>query len=362
MVSPFDYLSCEQIGESHDLLKALYSELFIGLKNIESRHNLVLTGPRGCGKSTVFKNLSLRHLTTIKKADPNDILYIGIYYQCYDLYWAFQRYRLPEQGENYYNIPLHYLSVTLISEMLKTIDMWGRLHFPDEFARRENQVSDLLWDSFSNSKISKPNEPNGNSFPAIVSRLEKERNRVKNKHIQLLFQNPATPEYLFGPEVLIRVCDILAKNFSFLHDRPFYFFIDDYSIPKISEDLQRNLNRLFMQRTDVAFFKISTESPVSYIRSDIDGKEYVEGREFKLINLGLEYLVAQHDDKFRFLDDIFIRRFRSVENYPVENLDQLIGDHPLPSNNELARKIRENIKNQEWGKQLLFELCSGDIF
>ena len=55
LVTPFDFLSYEQIGESHSLLKALYSRLFLGLHQIESKNNLVLTGPRGCGKTTVFK-------------------------------------------------------------------------------------------------------------------------------------------------------------------------------------------------------------------------------------------------------------------------------------------------------------------
>jgi hypothetical protein len=363
LLTPFDYLSCEQIGESHNLLNALYSNLFLGLQDIESRNNLVLTGPRGCGKSTVFKSLSLEHRFQVKKDDPADIRFIGIYYRCDDLYAAFPRYGLPEQGENFYNIPVHYLTVTLIREVLKSIEMWGCSHFNEEFSRREVQISSLVWDSIRHPEIPKPHEPGADSFKALISRLDKERGRIHNKHIQLIYKNPGTKaEYLFGPEILIRFCNILIENFSFLRDKPFYFFIDDYSIPKISEDLQRNLNRLFMQRTSVVFFKLSTESPVSYSRSDIDGKEYVEGREFELVNLGLAYLGAKHQDKFTFLDDVFNRRFRSVENYPVQNLDELIGNYELPKYNELARKIREEGKNQEWGKQMLFELCSGDIF
>ncbi|HLP60971.1 MAG TPA: protein kinase, partial [Candidatus Deferrimicrobium sp.] len=49
ILTPFDFLSCEQIGETHSLLKALYSDLFLGLDRINSHNNLVLTGPRGCG-------------------------------------------------------------------------------------------------------------------------------------------------------------------------------------------------------------------------------------------------------------------------------------------------------------------------
>ena len=33
LLTPFDYLSCEQIGESHSILKALYSDQFLGLNN-----------------------------------------------------------------------------------------------------------------------------------------------------------------------------------------------------------------------------------------------------------------------------------------------------------------------------------------
>ena len=75
LVNPFDYLSCEQIGDAPGILKALYSELFLGLREVESRNNVVVTGPRGCGKSTVFKNLSLRQKQRVDEAQASKIAY-----------------------------------------------------------------------------------------------------------------------------------------------------------------------------------------------------------------------------------------------------------------------------------------------
>ena len=361
ILTPFDFLSCEQIGEKHRLLKALYSDLFLGLEKIRSRNNLILTGPRGCGKSMVFKSLSLRHLCQSGSDDPKIIDHLGIYYRCDDLYAAFPRYRKPNREEAY-NIPIHYLAATLIKEVLESIEMWAGHHFQDEFSRREPYISGLLWDYLAQLDIHKPQVPGADSFKAISARLQKERLRAQEKQRHADDPNHKIG-YYFGPEVLIRFGDILAGGFSFLIERPFYFFIDDYSMPKITEELQKNLNRLFMQRSASCFFKLSTESPVSYSRSDIDGKDYVESREFELFNLGLIYLAAKPQKKLKFIEDIFIKRFDLVNDYPVKNLDELIGSYDLPSNNELARIIREKGKLPEvWGKQLLCELCSGDIF
>lgn len=357
LITPFGYLSCEQIGESHSLLKALYSDSFLGLPIIESRNNLVLTGPRGCGKSTVFKSLSLRHRSLITSDNPGDIRYIGIYYRCDDLYWAFPRYKLPERKDAY-DIPMHYLTATLISEMLVTLQMWANRHYKDEFLRREKSISDDIWNILG---FERPKEPGADSFRFICSYLQKQRLRAQKK--QRFAHEPDVPiKGYFGPEVLLKVCNLLTSNFTFLHAKPFYFFIDDYSIPKIKEDLQRNLNRLLMQRTSYAFFKLSTESPVSYALSDIDGKAYVEGREFTLLNLGLVYLCANNSEKSQFIEDIFERRFKAIPGYPVKTIEQLIGSYNVPSYNKMGLMIREGKKPDIWGKQILCELCSGDIF
>ena len=39
--TPFDYPNCEQIGDSHLLLKNLYSDRLLGLSEIQARSNVI---------------------------------------------------------------------------------------------------------------------------------------------------------------------------------------------------------------------------------------------------------------------------------------------------------------------------------
>jgi serine/threonine protein kinase len=356
LTDPFEFLSCEQIGDSHSLLKSLYSERFLGLSNIGTRDNLILTGPRGCGKSTVFRSLSLQHRLIIGKDNPEDLKYIGIYYRCDDLYFTFPRYRASELQEAV-NIPLHFVTSTLLSELLYSIKEWALKFYEKQFIKKEEKASKTIWEILD---LSRSHEPGIDSFKALSARLQKERIRAAKK--QRFVNDPKHSfGYYFGPDILFKVCDNLIEMLPFLEERPVFFFIDDYSSPKITSELQQNLNRLFMQRTSSCFFKLSTESPVSYSRSDIDTKVYVEGREFSLMNLGAIYIHADQKEKLKFIEDIFDRRLNAIENYPVSDLNALLSNYSGPTYNEVARKIRSGARIEIWGKESLCQLCSGDI-
>ena len=353
---PFEYPSCEQMGHSNLLLKALYSEQFLGLRQIEGPNNLVLTGPRGCGKTTVFRALSLDYKLSVKEDDPDLIRYIGVYYRCDNLYFTFPRFRESEHPEAT-DVPMHYIVTTLLYQLLSTIESWANRHYKEEFERQETRLTEALW---RNLNWTQPSEPGSHRLERLLARLDKERGKAA-KRADFLHDKKRKLGINLGPQALISSCEILRRELSFLVNRPIYLFIDDYSSPKVSFDLQRNLNRLFMHRSSDAFFKVSTESPVSYIRSDIDGKDFVEGREFELVNLGLEYISDTKETKLSFLEDLFGRRFKKVKDYPIKTLDQLLGDFPRVET-EIARKIRKKSKKPiNYGKQTLAALFSGDI-
>lgn len=354
LLTPFDYLSCEQIGQQHSLLHALYSNKFLGISEIESANNLVVTGPRGCGKSTVFRSLSFKqHLQSKSNADAYTSRgYIGIYYHCNDLYFKFPRYKMPEQPESI-DLPLHYLVARLLVEILDALHRLVKSG--DITTAKEVIVSGLLWEQLC---IKRPELPNADNFEFLIAALTKECQWAVTK-----YRNPAQriTRQLYGPETLLQICELFQKEIKVLFGTPFFCFIDDYSMPHITESLQQNLNRLLMQRNEFCFFKMATESPVSYAASDIDGKSYVEGREFEVLNLGLTYLRGEQLRKLEFLDDVFVRRFKSVPDYPVSSLSELIGDGESATANEIANKIAGGEKTIWWGRDTFSSMCSGDI-
>ena len=357
LITPFDFLSCEQIGEAPALLHALYSNSFLGLQEIESQNNVVVTGPRGCGKTTVFRSLSLDQKLRVEEAVPEQTRYVGVYYRCDDLYFSFPRYTIPGRDEAL-DIPIHFITATLLSKLLDSLGMWGRRYFPEIFAQEESRVAEGLWHLLG---IDPPNSPGYATLKAVLSKLDKERTKAVERHRFANDKNRPIGR-CFGPDVLPKICEMLSLNFSFLRGLPIYFYIDDYSSPKITKNLQSNLNRIFMQRNSVCFFKLSTESPASFAKYDIDEKIYVENREFILQNLGLVYLHAEIRPKLAFIEDVFRRRLsQSKTDYFARELEELVGSNLERNNNEMARQIRENKKPLLFGKEILCDLCSGDI-
>jgi hypothetical protein len=357
LLSPFDFLSCEQIGDEPSLLRALYSERFLGLPEIESRNNVVVTGPRGCGKSTVFKSLSLDQKIRIGDADPTKISYLGIYYRCDDLYFAFPRYVVPERAEGL-DIPVHFATASLLARLLTSLETWAKVYFGDEFVRNEATLARQIWDLLG---LAVPNEPGAESFRALSAHLDRQRRKAVDWQRFVHDPNRTVPQ-CFGVGTLQQVCGALTGTLAFLRERPVYFLIDDYSMPKVTRGLQLSLNRVFMQRTSFCFFKLSTESPVSFTKSDLDEKIYVEAREFSLHNLGLVYLHSEAGPKLLFIEDIFRRRLAETSGaFPAKELAELVGSNHAHNNNEDARQIRDEKKLELWGKEALCNLCSGDI-
>src|SRR5207247_3512372 len=99
----------------------------------------------------------------VSEAGPEQTSYLGVYYRCDDLYFAFPRYVLPDRDEAL-DVPIHFVTATLLARLLDSLEGWARQYFADEFSRTESRAVDGLWTVLD---IAPPPTPGYLTFKAI---------------------------------------------------------------------------------------------------------------------------------------------------------------------------------------------------
>ena len=72
--------------------------------------------------------------------------------------------------------------------------------------------------------------------------------------------------------------------------------LDDYSTPKINDEIQKSINRLIAYRNNKFYFKITTEK-YEFNYEDQDGKKLQRDREYSYVDLGASYINSKHASK-----------------------------------------------------------------
>lgn len=358
---PFDYLSCEHMGNQFDLLQRLYSQSFPGYDELLSRSNTILTGPRGCGKTTIFRNLSLKtRLLAGRALASNTEDFVGIYYHCNDLYYAFP-YQRGQPPQAQMESIVHYFNLALACEILDTLLVAQRdseqAFDAQTIASIEQYIASWL------PKYQPP--PHGTSvlghLLAFVQ-AEKQRSRRRSSRDS----TSGTGRVVLPLDFLPGLCSLLQKSVRWIGEKPFYFFVDDYSLPRISAGIQSTLNDLLLGRHHECMFKISTESVTSFHSYDSKNKLLDETREYDVIDLGDYFLHAPQDVRRRFLLEVMDNRLNNSEGIDssYHDISLILGQSEYKSGNELAREIRKAAAGAHtyyYGWDIITQLCSGDV-
>ncbi len=360
--TPFDYTSAEEMPENSDLLNYLYTDNVPWLKEITNYGTTIISGPRGSGKSMILKNMRL--LTKISSLKFNasvlsDIKFLGFYIHCHqNLYIPFSgsltNYQSTETKERF----IHYLNLLYTSEIIETLNVLEQQKILLISPLTKRNIMKFLDSNIFQQQTTLKLVSNETILNHLKSMIEKEillaqQRIIENKKIQ----KQSRVGYLYNFIIF------LSNEFEFFSSKPIYFLLDDYSNPKIPNELQKSINRIIGYRNNRFWFKITTER-FGFFPEDSDGKTLQIDREYTYVDLGGKYIKYDKPEKKEFIKEIIQRRLEraGIDLTP----DQFFGTRKYESIAAALRlekkgKKRKSTRVRYSGFDTIYRLCMGDI-
>lgn len=331
-----DYLVGEQLGNRWKEWRELFVPTFPGYEDIVSQNTTVLTGTRGCGKTMVFRRLSAILSFEVGPVDEGAAgALVGFYLNMNDIADAFLFDRSKVLTKNLAIRVIQFFHLSLLSEIVRVADI-ARQKAPAKQKNIYDHANRWLFNFVV--KLVEPETLNpgpGPNMRVAEALLDRARDTIRGskkppKHLISLSHN----------DWLKRLVPKLQTEMPWIGPRPIYFFLDDYSLPKVNEHIQKILNSVIFQRADCFFFKISTESPSTLYRVDYSNKILDEPHDFELTDLGSVTIDLLDENRSSFLDEVFRRRFVRDVRFQERSLSEVLGPFKMKWA-ELARKIRK---------------------
>ncbi|MBI2748706.1 MAG: hypothetical protein HYX43_05010, partial [Burkholderiales bacterium] len=331
----------EMIGDRWDWWKRLF------VPKVPARSKIlaldiptVVTGPRGCGKTMLFRRLSERLVVECGEVVDLPIggRFVAYYVNANDFADAFAHF--PEQptvdDETHLTC---YANLCVLADLLAVQ------------SARTGRGDGAATESFLRC-VQRWLVPD--AYTTLVEGEDRlERYRTILEQIKWKFPGRGRSD-LFPGYVELSQHRWLPHFFQevrqfcpWIGERAILLFIDDYSTPRVTLSMQRVLNRLFLQRSPYFLAKLATEALSTFVAEDSSGKSLEEGDDYQFVDMGEESLFLPESERLAYLNDVFSRRLDADLRIPRGDfsLRALLGPTGV-SKTQFARNLRGSASTQ----------------
>ena len=353
---PFEFISAEHLADDRVLVE-IFAKSCPWLPKVQSNVPCLLVGPRGCGKSTIFRWLSLRahlHKETIL---TDEFTLSGFYLSCMAMQNRLGLIRTDALAERFHHEIVHYFNMLLAREVLQTLAIIvGR---PDR---------ETLWGFGEQQEISvyeyveavlpaaRPYLQGVSRVRRAVELVESEINRCHSAIRRGVNIDHTTDEAFLGD-----FTEYLTASIPFFRVKPITFLLDDYSDHRLPPRVQRVLNRVIWERRSSHLFKLSSEKYGTDL-VDSDGAPIDTTRELLEIDCGREFLTLNDAEARAFAVELLTKRLESA-GY-AGSPEALLGPSEWKEGSlaaALRAKQRGRNEDQYHGLDCIANICSGDV-
>ncbi|MGH8529563.1 MAG: hypothetical protein ACRETN_06945 [Nevskiales bacterium] len=374
LADPFEIISAEQLA-SDQLLLSLFTRGMSWYDTIRAKGPTMLTGPRGCGKSMVFRHLALKtHLNASvgPKLTPSDVPFIGVYVSCAtELQNSLSWISLETDGARRMRAPIvTYFQLVLVRELLRTLALVRQsAHISSMLGFSEAAEHSLgtYIESFLPRAYRSPRFMDRFSSSLLADVLDRARLDLSRDMLSGAVSPILLSEAFLG-EITTKLLTLVQN-----HDRPVVFLLDDFTRYRIPPEIQAVLIRIIWERRSSHMFKVSCEK-FGFEDKDIYEALSDPDREYTRIDVGTETLLSSGKDSAdehilsrrkattRFIQDLIDNRLQ--ESGWKHSAESMIGHSDTQTLIALARKLRESKGKHPpvyHGLEILSDLFCGDV-